>query len=157
MNKQESLDPYQDNRKTDQEDLKEYLEQGSDEHSNKDNSHPDENEDNNSFTSNYEVSTNTTTISNNTSHGISNRNHLNGSNRIQATDPCPLPGHLGHNWGQCFQNANNSTTRPLPILITHLNVMTKPPSSSAPINHSNQHEKVNSPWSQRSRYQRIRI
>jgi hypothetical protein len=115
MNRQESLDPYQeDNRKTNQEDLEDDLEQGSDKHSDKDNSHPDENKDNNSFTSTAEVSTNTTTTSNNTSHGYCNGSHLNGSNRIQATDPCPLPGHLGHNWGQCFQNANNSTPRLTP-------------------------------------------
>jgi hypothetical protein len=43
MNKQESLDPYQEEDcKTNQEDLEVDLEQFSDEHSNKDNSHPDE-------------------------------------------------------------------------------------------------------------------
>jgi hypothetical protein len=104
INRQESLDPYQEDD----------LEQGSDEHSDKNNSHPDKNEDNDSFTSTTEVSTNTTTTSNNTSHGNSNQNNLNGSNCIQATDPCPLPGHLGHNWGQCFHNANNSIPRPTP-------------------------------------------
>ena len=28
--------------------------------------------------------------------------------RIKASDPCPLPGHQGHTWGQCYQNAHNS-------------------------------------------------
>ena len=95
MNRQESLDPYQeDDCKTDQEDLEDNLEQGSEEHSDEDNSHPDENKDDNSFTSTAKVSINTT--SNSTSHGNWNRSYLNGSNQIQAIDPCPLPGHLVH-------------------------------------------------------------
>jgi transposase InsO family protein len=33
------------------------------------------------------------------------------SNRIQSSDPCPLPGHGSHTWGQCFQNAANPNRR----------------------------------------------
>ena len=29
------------------------------------------------------------------------------SGRIQDSDPCPLPGHQGHTWGNCYQNARN--------------------------------------------------
>ena len=47
-----------------------------------------------------------------------NRNKQNSNNKnkkapqannrkIQPDDPCPLPGHQGHKWGQCYQNANN--------------------------------------------------
>ena len=36
-----------------------------------------------------------------------NRPSNQQSGRIKDTDPCPLPGHSGHNWGQCFQNINN--------------------------------------------------
>ena len=35
-----------------------------------------------------------------------NRNQQQ-SGRIRDSDPCPLPGHSGHNWGDCFQNINN--------------------------------------------------
>jgi hypothetical protein len=27
-----------------------------------------------------------------------------GAGRIQANDPCPLPGHAGHTWGKCRAN-----------------------------------------------------
>ena len=36
-----------------------------------------------------------------------NSSNRNRGGRIQAEDPCPLPGHEGHTWGSCFQNANN--------------------------------------------------
>ena len=41
-----------------------------------------------------------------------NRNKQQGNGprqqgRIHNSDPCPLPGHQGHNWGSCYQNINN--------------------------------------------------
>ena len=42
--------------------------------------------------------------------GKNNNDQQNGRSqggRIQASDPCPLPGHRGHTWGNCYQNANN--------------------------------------------------
>ena len=36
-----------------------------------------------------------------------NSNNNNNNRRIQTGDPCPLPGHTGHTWGECYQNANN--------------------------------------------------
>jgi hypothetical protein len=108
MNKQECLHPHEEaDHHDDREDLEEDPEEGSEED-------PDKNEDDNSFHSNNEVS-NTSNHSNNNG----NSNHRNSTTtansattRIQANDPCPLPGHLGHNWGQCFQNKNNTSTRP---------------------------------------------
>lgn len=36
-----------------------------------------------------------------------NNNTNNNRGRIQPTDPCPLPGHGGHTWGNCHFNAAN--------------------------------------------------
>lgn len=57
---------------------------------------------------------------NNDSRGRSGGRNINSNNRpnnngqgnsdrrrIQDSDPCPLPGHAGHTWGRCHQNANN--------------------------------------------------
>jgi hypothetical protein len=119
---QESLDPYQeeDNHKDDQEgdqkeDQKEDKKEDDHEDSEKD-SQPEENKDDNSFvdySSESEVS-NTSNNSNNNGNGNLNRSNstTNQSTRIQRNDVCPLPGHLGHNWGQCYQNAPNTSMRP---------------------------------------------
>ena len=64
--------------------------------------------------------------SRNNQHGSNNRrgnrggnnsrnNNRNGRNtnsdarpgRIQPSDPCPLPGHGNHTWGECHSNAHN--------------------------------------------------
>jgi hypothetical protein len=42
---------------------------------------------------------------------------LNATNRdqpvhIQPQDNCPLPGHQGHTWGECYQSAADLTTQP---------------------------------------------
>ena len=55
----------------------------------------------------------------NNDHGNDNkkngRNNDSSSNdrpgRIQKSDPCPLPGHKGHTWGDCRQNAYGNTKR----------------------------------------------
>lgn len=46
---------------------------------------------------------------NNNNNNNSRQGNSNNGNRqrIQPNDPCPLPGHVGHTWGECFQNANN--------------------------------------------------
>ena len=31
----------------------------------------------------------------------------NGGGKLKSTDTCPLPGHFGHTWGDCFQNIAN--------------------------------------------------
>ena len=56
--------------------------------------------------------------SNSNNNGNSNANTSNGrsgnsnsTRRIQPDDPCPLPGHGNHNWGQCYQNARNQNRR----------------------------------------------
>ena len=33
------------------------------------------------------------------------------NDRVQDNDLCPLPGHQGHTWGNCFQNVNNPNAR----------------------------------------------
>ena len=41
------------------------------------------------------------------SNGRPNTNNTSGgrdTRRIQATDPCPLPGHGNHSWGDCRAN-----------------------------------------------------
>lgn len=44
--------------------------------------------------------------------GNGNNSNCNNSNRIQNTDPCPLPGHGNHTWGQCRANRfNNESTQ----------------------------------------------
>ena len=50
-------------------------------------------------------------------NGLPNNNQANNNNtrngnrnntqRIQSSDVCPLPGHQGHTWGNCYQNASN--------------------------------------------------
>ena len=44
---------------------------------------------------------------NNGSRSNNNGGNNNDRRRIQDTDPCPLPGHAGHTWGRCHQNASN--------------------------------------------------
>ena len=46
----------------------------------------------------------------------SNRNNNNTGNnrRIQASDPCPLPGHGNHTWGECNQNRYGSHAQSAP-------------------------------------------
>jgi hypothetical protein len=54
----------------------------------------------------------------NNGQGNSNRSYSTTNNcdslaRIQSHDPCPLPGHISQTyWGQCFQNASNTSTPP---------------------------------------------
>ena len=40
--------------------------------------------------------------------GRDNNQDCNQQGRIKDSDPCPLPGHNGHTWGQCFQNITNN-------------------------------------------------
>ena len=37
-----------------------------------------------------------------------NNGNNNGGGKIKASDPCPLPTHSGHTWGDCFQNVANT-------------------------------------------------
>jgi hypothetical protein len=49
--------------------------------------------------------------SNNNSAGRGNQQGQGQGARIQTSDPCPLPGHGGHTWGNCNANAHNSSRR----------------------------------------------
>ena len=40
--------------------------------------------------------------------GGKNNNNNNGGGKIKASDPCPLPTHSGHTWGECYQNVANT-------------------------------------------------
>ena len=52
---------------------------------------------------------------NNGNRNGNNRNNSNGNQqRTQDSDPCPLAGHAGHTWGNCFQNASNPNRNNLP-------------------------------------------
>jgi hypothetical protein len=105
---QESLDPYQE------EDLVEDLEQDTEEDAEEDAEEASD--------SSSEVSNNS---NNNTSQGNLNHRNLtiNGSNWIQSNDPCFFPGHLGYNWGQCYQNASNTSMRATRTSGSCLNMM----------------------------------
>lgn len=143
MNKQECLHPNKEiGHHENWEDLEEDLKEGSKEDYKEDDSHPDEkeDEDGNSFAFNTEVSN--TSNNHSINNGNANSNHRNStttttnhSTWIQPNDPFPLPGHLGHNWGRCFQNAHNTSTRSSnhsPERDAHLNERSRKPVRSPP-------------------------
>ena len=47
---------------------------------------------------------------NNNNNSDGNQNN-NNRQRIRSDDPCPLPGHGNHTWGECFSNINNPNAR----------------------------------------------
>jgi hypothetical protein len=44
--------------------------------------------------------------------GRNNNNHANKRTKLTNDMVCPLPGHGGHTWGQCFENQHGSNFRP---------------------------------------------
>jgi transposase InsO family protein len=47
----------------------------------------------------------------NNNNNRNERRQGNTSNRIQPTDPCPLPGHGNHTWGECRSNRYNNESQ----------------------------------------------
>ena len=49
--------------------------------------------------------------SNNNHQGHGHQQQQVQNRRIQRSDPCPLPGHFGHTWGECHQNQYGDATQ----------------------------------------------